>query len=76
MPGRRAQEVYDAVVHLQRFREKHPGVTVEHKGAPVWHWAATWSQDGESRIVTDGELRHLMERLDRLFPDTEPGRPA
>lgn len=68
MPDRRAQEVYDAVVHLQRFREKHPDVMIEHKVTPVWHWAAAWSQNGEDRITTDGDLGHLMERLDRLFP--------
>ncbi len=56
------------MVHLRRFREKHPDVMVEHKVTPVWPWAATWSQNGKDRITTDGDLGHLMERLDRLFP--------
>lgn len=40
---------------------------VEHKVTPVWHWAATWSQNGEDRITADGTSA-TMGRLDRLFP--------
>lgn len=54
---------FDAVRRLQLYREQHPGVLIELRTVPQWHWCA-WPVAG--REVVNHDLGLLLDELSAL----------
>jgi hypothetical protein len=63
----------DQVVRRQSFEADNPGVTIAFTREP-WAWTATWQVDGHKTVVTEHDLRHLLDRLDRTTSAQELAR--
>jgi hypothetical protein len=55
----------DQVVRRQSFEAAHPGVAIALTREP-WTWTATCQVDGHEHVVTQHELRYLLDKLERI----------
>jgi hypothetical protein len=61
----------DQVVRRHSFEAANPGVIIAFTREP-WVWTATCQVDGHKTVVTEHDLRHLLDRLDCIT--STPGR--
>lgn len=66
----------DQVVRQQQFRAKHPEITFEVERNLYLNHRASWRDpdSGDIRSVASISLAHLLDELERDFPETETGR--
>jgi hypothetical protein len=63
----------DQVARRERFSAAHPEVGIELR-RETWTWEATYPAGGnEVATVTGSELRHVLDRLDRVYPEHQEG---
>jgi hypothetical protein len=63
----------DQVVRYRRFSEAHPEVRIELR-RENWTWEASYPVSGNGvQTVTGSELRHVLDKLDRIYPEHPKG---
>jgi hypothetical protein len=63
----------DQVVRLERFSVAHPEVRIELR-RETWTWEATYPVSGNGvQAVTGSELRHVLDRLENVYPEYREG---
>jgi hypothetical protein len=59
----------DQVVRQELFTAAHPGVRIEHRRTPWWHWRAIWTApDGTPHEIEQLELGSLLNMMEARFP--------